>query len=61
MTKRELDKIMTKNGWRITHGAKHDAYEKAGTGVKIPVPRHGTDIPVGTLNNILNAADIKKK
>ncbi|WP_235811175.1 type II toxin-antitoxin system HicA family toxin [Syntrophomonas wolfei] len=28
-------------------------------GIKIPIPRHKKEIPIGTLNNILKAAGLK--
>ncbi len=60
MTKRELEKILKANGWQIIAGAKHDMAVKDGTSTKIPIPRHKSDIPIGTANNILKDAGIKK-
>ncbi|MCC8170149.1 MAG: type II toxin-antitoxin system HicA family toxin [Oscillospiraceae bacterium] len=59
MTKRELEKILKQNGWRIISGARHDMAIKDGTNVKIPIPRHKGDIPLGTANNILKDAGLK--
>lgn len=59
MTKRELEKILKKNGWKIIHGAKHDAVIKDGTGTKIMIPRHKGDLDNRTVNTILEEAGIK--
>lgn len=59
MTKRELEKILKQNGWRIISGARHDMAIKDGTNVKIPIPRHKGDIPLGTANSILKDAGLK--
>ncbi len=59
MTKRELEKLLKKDGWQIISGARHDMAVKKGTNVKIPIPRHKGDIPIGTANNILKDAGIK--
>lgn len=58
MTKRELEKILKKNGWAIVHGAKHDAAIKDGVGTKIPIPRHKGDLDQRTANTILEEAGI---
>lgn len=58
MTKRELEKILKKNGWKIVHGAKHDAAVKDGTGTKIPIPRHKGDLDKYTAETILKEAGI---
>ncbi len=60
MTKRELERILKKAGWRIISGANHDMAVKNGTSTKIPIPRHKGDIPIGTANNILKDAGLKK-
>lgn len=59
MTKRELEKILKKNGWRIVGGARHDMAVKDGTSTKIPIPRHKGDIPVGTAKSILRDAGLE--
>ena len=59
MTKKELEKILKKEGWKIVSGAKHDMAVKKGTAVKIPIPRHKGDIPIGTVKNILKDAGLK--
>ena len=56
MTKRELEKILKNNGWRIVSGARHDMAIKDGVSTKIPIPRHKGDIPIGTAKSILRAA-----
>lgn len=60
MTKRELEKILKKNGWDIIHGAKHDAAVKSGTGTKIPIPRHKGDLDNKTIRTILEEAGIEE-
>lgn len=59
MTKRELEKLLKQNGWEIISGARHDMAVKEGTNVKIPIPRHKNDIPIGTVNSILKDAGLK--
>lgn len=36
MTKRELEKILKKNGWRIVSGTRHDMAVKDGTSTRFP-------------------------
>ena len=60
MTKKEIEKLLKKDGWIITNGKAHDqATNPAKPGVKIPIPRHKGDIPIGTANSILKSAGIK--
>ena len=59
MTKRELEKLLKQNGWEIISGTRHDMAIKPGTAVKIPIPRHKGDIPIGTAKNILKDAGIR--
>lgn len=60
LTEREVLKILKANGWNIQEGKKHHlATHPDKPGVKIPIPRHKGDIPIGTLNNILRAAGLK--
>lgn len=58
MTKRELEKILKENGWKIKHGTKHDAAVKDDTGTKIMLPRHKGDYPNSTAKAILKEAGI---
>jgi predicted RNA binding protein YcfA (HicA-like mRNA interferase family) len=57
---RELMKLLAKDGWKVVrsegshHIHKHPT--KPGT---ISVPLHNTDVPTGTLNQILKAAGLK--
>ena len=61
MTKRELEKILKANGWVIISGSRHDmAVNSERPGVKIPIPRHKGDIPIGTAQSILKDAKIKQ-
>jgi predicted RNA binding protein YcfA (HicA-like mRNA interferase family) len=60
MTPKELKRKLTANGWAITQGSGHEMAKHPGKpGVKIPIPRHTGDIPIGTLSNILKAAGLK--
>jgi len=59
VTKRELEQKLLKAGWVITHGKAHDlATNPQRPGVKIPIPRHTGDIPVGTAKSILKDAGL---
>jgi len=52
--------MLSKAGWLITHGRAHDmATNPQKPGIKIPIPRHGGDIPKGTANSILKDARLK--
>lgn len=57
MTKRELEKLLRKNGWKLLREGKHEVWGK--DGITIPIPRHKGDIPIGTVNNILRRAGIR--
>jgi len=57
MTKRELEKVLKKNGWRFVREGKHEIWGKGGE--TVPIPRHKGDIPIGTVNNIIKRAGIK--
>jgi len=60
MTKRDLIRKLTKSGWVITHGKAHDlATNQKKPGVKIPIPRHSGDIPIGTVKSIMRDAGIE--
>jgi predicted RNA binding protein YcfA (HicA-like mRNA interferase family) len=60
MTKRELEKRLTEAGWVIIHGKAHDqATNSQKPGVKIPIPRHSGDIPIGTAKSILKDAGLE--
>lgn len=60
MTEREILKILKSNGWKIMEGGNHHlATNPEKPGVKIPIPRHKGDIPIGTANNILKAAGLR--
>ena len=60
MTKRELEQKLLKAGWVIAHGKAHDmATNPQKPGVKIPIPRHTGDIPMGTVKSILKDAGLK--
>lgn len=60
MTPQKLRKLLNRNGWHFTEGARHDlATHQDPPGVKISIPRHRKDIPPGTLHQILKAAGLK--
>ena len=58
MTKRELEKLLKKAGFEMSHGGNHDIWKKDGF-PPIPVHRHRKDIKKGTLNRILKDAGLK--
>ena len=60
LTEREILRILKSNGWKVTEGANHHlATNPKKPGIKIPIPRHKGDIPIGTARNILKAAGLK--
>ena len=60
MTYSELRRILSKEGWTISHGSKHDqATNPKHPGVKIPIGRHKEEIPKGTLKSIMTDAGLK--
>ncbi|MDR1013982.1 MAG: type II toxin-antitoxin system HicA family toxin [Coriobacteriales bacterium] len=60
MTEQELKRLLRKAGWKIAHAGSHDqATNSQRPGVKISIPRHRGDIPVGTANSILRDAGLK--
>jgi predicted RNA binding protein YcfA (HicA-like mRNA interferase family) len=59
MTERELKRLLKQEGWTITHGKAHDlATHVAKPGIKLPIPRHKGDIPIGTVRSILKDAGL---
>ena len=60
MTERELIRLLRQNGWELQEGKHHSmATNPRVPGVKIPIPRHKGDIPIGTVNSILKDAGLK--
>jgi predicted RNA binding protein YcfA (HicA-like mRNA interferase family) len=57
MKKAEIEKILKKNGFEVSHGSRHDIWKKDGF-PPIPVPRH-REIAKGTAKAILKTAKIK--
>ena len=57
MTRKELDRILQKNGWRIRHGSCHDIAVNP-DGRILLLPRHKGDLKAGTLKSILKAAGL---
>ena len=56
----ELQRRLEKDGWYIERTKKHHIYVHPAKPGKIPVGKHGSDeIPKGTLNSILKAAELK--
>lgn len=60
MTKRELEKMLRKAGFKKRSGGKHDIWLKESF-PPIPVPRHKKDIPTGTVKSILKTAGLEEK
>ena len=59
MKKKELIRRLTKAGWEITNGTKHDAAKHPDRpGVKLTVPRH-TEINEYTAKGILEDAGLE--
>ena len=60
MKTQELIKILRKNGCFVNrNGSRHDIWYSPITEKTFTVPRHKTEIPIGTLNNILRTAGLK--
>lgn len=60
MKTKELIKLLKRNDCRLSHhGKKHDMWYSSATGKLFPVPRHKTEIAVGTLKSILKDAGIE--
>lgn len=56
----ELLKVLKQNGIRFDHhGKRHDIYYSPITEKTFPVPRHVTEIKIGTLQSILKDAGLK--
>lgn len=62
MTFREIIKILHDDGWRELPGRTKGSHIQLGHPTKpgrVTVPKHGGDIPLGTLNSILRQAGLK--
>lgn len=60
MKTQELIKLLKKNKcYILRNGSRHDIWYSRITHKQFVVPRHKTEIPVGTLNNILKDAGMK--
>ena len=60
MKTQELLKLLRKNKcYILRNGSRHDIWYSEITRKQFPVPRHKTEIPNGTLNNILKEAGLK--
>lgn len=60
MTEREIKKKLRDAGWEITPGARHDlATNPQKPGIKVSIPRHKGDIPIGTAKAILKQAGLE--
>ena len=44
----------------LRNGSRHDIWYSENTNRQFAVPRHKTEIPIGTLNNILKDAGVKQ-
>lgn len=59
MKTQELIKILQKNKcYILRNGSRHDIWYSKNTQKQFPVPRHKSEIPIGTLKNILKDAGI---
>lgn len=60
MKTQELLKLLKKNNCKLVrNGSRHDIWYSGKTDKQFAVPRHKTEIPIGTLNNILKDAGLK--
>lgn len=60
MKTQELLKLLKKNGcYLYRHGKKHDIWYSTKTNKQFTIPRHKSEISLGTLNNILNDAGLR--
>ena len=60
---KDIDKLLKSNGWDVVRvSGSHFIYKHVNNPQSIPVPRHGANgtVPVGTVNNILKLAGLKK-
>lgn len=56
----ELKKLLRQNGCVVTRqGSRHEMWKSQKTGQSFPVPRHGTDVPPGTVKSIKESAGIE--
>lgn len=56
MTKVEIEKKLKAAGWTIVHGKRHDLAVKGA--LKVAIPRHTGDVPIGTAKKILKDAGV---
>jgi predicted RNA binding protein YcfA (HicA-like mRNA interferase family) len=59
MTEKEILKLLRANGWIITEGSNHHIAKHPNMNVRVPIPRHKGDIPLGTANKILKDTGLK--
>jgi predicted RNA binding protein YcfA (HicA-like mRNA interferase family) len=60
MKTQELLKLLKKNEcYLYRNGKKHDIWYSKKTKKQFSIPRHKTEIPLGTLNNILRDAGLR--
>jgi predicted RNA binding protein YcfA (HicA-like mRNA interferase family) len=53
-------KLLSKNGWKVDRiEGSHHIYKHSTRSGILSVPLHNTDVPIGTLNQILKAAGLK--
>lgn len=57
---REMEKIITKDGWYLVkiHGSHHHYMHNTKKG-KVTIPKHGTDLKPMVVNSILKQAGLK--
>lgn len=60
MKTQELIKLLKKNKCQLhRNGSKHDIWYSKITGKQFSIPRHKSEIPIGTLKNILKDAGLE--
>ena len=61
MKTQELIKLLRKNKcYILRNGSRHDIWYSEITQKQFTLPRHKAKIPIGTLNNILKDAGVKR-
>ena len=61
MKTQELIKLLRKNKcYILRNGSRHDIWYSEISQKQFAIPRHKTEIPIGTLKNILQDAGVKQ-
>lgn len=60
MTFKELEKILTADGWQFKNAVgSHNHYVHPTKPGKVTIPKHGGDIPLPTVRSILKQAGLR--